>query len=78
MPDIQNLGAFRLFAGARGKPGWIVQRWWVVQSILFRPSPQFLFAWRRFLLRAFGAQVRCPSFDTSVSSGDLSLEITDN
>jgi putative colanic acid biosynthesis acetyltransferase WcaF len=57
MPDIQNLGAFRLLAGARGKPGWIVQLWWVVQSVLFRPSPQFLFGWRRFLLKAFGAQI---------------------
>jgi putative colanic acid biosynthesis acetyltransferase WcaF len=57
MPDIQNLRAFRLSPGARGKPAWIIQLWWIVQSVLFRTSPQFLFGWRRFLLRAFGAQI---------------------
>jgi len=31
--------------------------WRVVYILFFRPSPQFFYAWRRFLLRAFGAQV---------------------
>ena len=31
--------------------------WAVVWAILFRPSPPFLFAWRRFLLRCFGASI---------------------
>jgi putative colanic acid biosynthesis acetyltransferase WcaF len=31
--------------------------WGFVWVILFRPSPRFLYGWRRFLLRLFGAQV---------------------
>lgn len=31
--------------------------WGVVWVFLFRPSPRFLYGWRRFLLRLFGAQV---------------------
>jgi len=34
-----------------------VQLWWLVQATLFRLSPQFLFGWRRWLLRLFGARV---------------------
>lgn len=43
--------------GFRGRPGWYVQLWWVVEATLFAWSPQFLYGWRRFLLRAFGARV---------------------
>ncbi|MCB0463980.1 MAG: WcaF family extracellular polysaccharide biosynthesis acetyltransferase, partial [Flavobacteriaceae bacterium] len=31
--------------------------WWFVQATLFRMSPQFLYGWRRFLLRSFGAKI---------------------
>ena len=31
--------------------------WGFVWVFLFRPSPRFLYGWRRFLLRLFGAQV---------------------
>ena len=41
----------------RGKPGWYIQLWWLVQALLFKTSPQFLYGWRRFLLRSFGAKV---------------------
>ncbi len=34
-----------------------MQIWWLVQSLLFQPSPQVLYGWRRFLLRLFGAQI---------------------
>ena len=34
-----------------------MQLWWLVQSSLFRCSPQFLYGWRRFLLRSFGARI---------------------
>jgi len=34
-----------------------VQLWWLVQSTLFAWSPQPLYAWRRMLLRIFGAKV---------------------
>lgn len=35
----------------------VVQLWWIVQGTLFGMSPQFMFGWRRWLLRRFGAQV---------------------
>jgi putative colanic acid biosynthesis acetyltransferase WcaF len=41
----------------RGKSKLVVQIWWCVQSTLFRLSPQFLYSWRRFLLRLFGAKI---------------------
>ncbi len=54
---VQNLQKFRLPPGFRGKPAWYVQSWWIVQATLFRPSPQFLYGWRRWLLRFFGASI---------------------
>ena len=44
-------------ANFRGKPGWYVQLWWIVQALLFHPSPQIMYGWRRFLLRMFGAKI---------------------
>jgi putative colanic acid biosynthesis acetyltransferase WcaF len=41
----------------RGKPGWFVQLWWIVQALFFHPSPQVMYGWRRFLLRCFGAKI---------------------
>ena len=43
--------------GFRGRHAVIVQLWWIVQSLLFRPSPQFMYGWRRWLLRLFGAEI---------------------
>jgi putative colanic acid biosynthesis acetyltransferase WcaF len=31
--------------------------WWIVQSTLFGLSPQFMFGWRNWLLRRFGAKI---------------------
>jgi len=53
----QDLSQFQTPADFRGRPGWYVQLWWIVQAVFFRPSPQFMYAWRRWLLRLFGAQV---------------------
>lgn len=53
----QQLNTFKLPANFRGRPGWYVQLWWLVEAVFFRPSPQFMYGWRRFLLRAFGAEV---------------------
>ncbi len=53
----QDLSRFRLPDNFRGRPGWVVQLWWIVEALLFRPSPQFLYGWRRWLLRQFGAHV---------------------
>lgn len=53
----QDLSRFQMPADFRGKPGWYVQIWWLVQAIFFHPSPQILYGWRRFLLRCFGAKI---------------------
>lgn len=55
--QFQNLKNFRLPGGFRGKPAWYVQSWWLVQMLLFKTSPQFMYGWRRFLLRSFGARI---------------------
>lgn len=54
---MQQLNQFKLPANFRGKPSWYVQLWWVVYAVFFKPSPQVLYGWRRFLLRCFGAKV---------------------
>ncbi len=53
----QRLDLFSLPASLRGKPSWLIQLWWLVQGTLFAMSPQFMYGWRRFLLRLFGAKV---------------------
>ncbi|MEN8669496.1 MAG: colanic acid biosynthesis acetyltransferase WcaF, partial [Ketobacter sp.] len=53
----QDLNSFKLKPGERGRSAWIVQLWWIVQPVLFGMSPQFMFGWRRFLLRLFGARI---------------------
>jgi putative colanic acid biosynthesis acetyltransferase WcaF len=52
-----KLNKFKLPKNFRGRSGIIVQLWWFVQAILFKPSPQILYGWRRFLLRLFGAKI---------------------
>jgi putative colanic acid biosynthesis acetyltransferase WcaF len=54
---IQNLEQFVLPNNFRGKNALTVQIWWLVQSTFFSCSPQFLYGWRRFLLRLFGAKI---------------------
>jgi putative colanic acid biosynthesis acetyltransferase WcaF len=56
-PVFQDLSRFQLPPGARGRPAWFVQLWWLAQTLFFRTSPQALFGWRRFLLRLFGARI---------------------
>lgn len=53
----QNLSTFRLPSGFRGRSAVQVQLWWLVQSTLFRGSPQFAYRFRAALLRLFGAKV---------------------
>jgi putative colanic acid biosynthesis acetyltransferase WcaF len=53
----QNLYKFKLPKNFRGKPGWYVQLWWIIQDTLFRWSNQFMYGWRRFLLKLFGAKI---------------------
>lgn len=54
---MQDLQQFRLPPGFRGRSAVAVQFWWLVQATLFRLSPQFMYGWRRWLLRRFGATV---------------------
>ncbi|WP_439128210.1 putative colanic acid biosynthesis acetyltransferase [Polaribacter sp.] len=53
----QNLSKFKLPKNFRGRNAFVVQSWWLVQSILFKNSPQFLYGFRNFLLRLFGAKI---------------------
>lgn len=56
-PVYQDLKTFQVPKDFRGRSIWVVQLWWIVQSTLFSWSPQFLYDWRNFLLRLFGAQI---------------------
>ncbi len=56
-PPFQNLAAFRLPPGFRGRPAWFCQLWWLVEELLVRPSPQAAFAWRAWWWRRFGARL---------------------
>jgi putative colanic acid biosynthesis acetyltransferase WcaF len=57
MTDYQRLDSFKLPPNFRGRPAFFVQLWWLIQDTLFAWSPQFLYGWRRFLLRLFGAKI---------------------
>lgn len=56
-PRVQDLSRFRLPPNFRGRSAVVVQLWWIVQGTLFAWSPQFMYGWRRALLRLFGAKV---------------------
>jgi len=53
----QRLDQFQLPPNFRGRSAFIVQLWWITQATFFAWSPQFLYGWRRFLLRLFGAKI---------------------
>lgn len=55
--DLQDLTLYKTPKGFRGKSVVTVQFWWLVQSLFFGFSPQFLYGWRRFILRSFGAKI---------------------
>ena len=55
--SIQKLNTFKLPDNFRGKSAFVVQLWWIIQAIFFRGSPQFMYGFRRFLLRVFGAKI---------------------
>ena len=52
-----DLSRFRVPPGFRGRSAWVVQLWWIVQSLLIHTTPQFMYGWRRFLWRLFGAKI---------------------
>lgn len=41
----------------RGKPGYIIALWWIVQDTLFRCSLHNMYGFRNFILRCFGAKI---------------------
>ena len=53
----QNLNHFRVPKNFRGASKFKVQFWWIIQESFFGLSPQFLYGWRRFILRLFGANI---------------------
>ena len=57
MYNTQNLNLYKTPKNFRGKSKIVVQLWWLVQGTLFKISPQFLYGFRRFLLRLFGAKI---------------------
>lgn len=54
---VQDLSAFRLPDGFRGRNALICQLWWIVQDTIFRWSPQSAYGFRRWLLTLFGAKI---------------------
>jgi putative colanic acid biosynthesis acetyltransferase WcaF len=55
--EFQDLERFRVPPRFRGRSGFIVLLWQILQQTLFGLSPQPLYAWRRALLRLFGAKI---------------------
>jgi putative colanic acid biosynthesis acetyltransferase WcaF len=53
----QQINTFNMPKNFRGRGALNVQLWWLVQSTLFGRSPQFMYKWRNFLLRLFGAKI---------------------
>ena len=53
----QNLNEFVIPLNFRERSRVYVQLWWLIQTFLFNSSPQFMYKWRAFLLRAFGAKI---------------------
>jgi putative colanic acid biosynthesis acetyltransferase WcaF len=57
IPKYQDLSIFEVPQDFRGRSKVQIQLWWFVQATFFRLSPQFLYEWRNFLLRLFGAKI---------------------
>jgi len=55
--DYQKLDKFKVPEGFRGRSAIVVQLWWLVQATIFAMSPQFMYGWRRFLLKLVGADI---------------------
>jgi putative colanic acid biosynthesis acetyltransferase WcaF len=42
---------------ARGRAAWRAQLWWLFETLLVLPTPQYMFSWRRLALMLFGAKI---------------------
>lgn len=56
-PSYQDLSKFVVPEGFRGKSVFIVQLWWIVEGVFIHLSPQFMYEWRNFIYRLFGAKI---------------------
>jgi putative colanic acid biosynthesis acetyltransferase WcaF len=56
-PALMNLQAYDQSGFDRGRPGWVILLWWLVQAIAFPLTPHFANALRVCLLRRFGAKI---------------------
>ncbi len=56
-PTLVDLRRYDQSSFDRGRPGWIILLWWLVQGIAFPLTPHFANSMRVWLLRQFGAQV---------------------
>lgn len=54
---MQQLDKYRTPENFRGASKYKVQLWLIFQSLFVAPSPQFLYGWRSFCWRLFGAEV---------------------
>lgn len=57
MPSLMDLNRYDQSHFDRGRPGWFVLLWWLVQSVAFTLSPHFANGFRAALLRSFGAEI---------------------
>ena len=55
--NYQDLARFEVPPGFRGRSGFVVQLWWLVQAMLVNTSPQAFYGWRAFWWRVFGAKL---------------------
>lgn len=55
--SVQDLSTFTADSNIRGASKIMILLWWLVQGTLFGCSPQFMYGWRRWLLRRFGCKV---------------------
>ncbi|HEY9644162.1 MAG TPA: hormogonium polysaccharide biosynthesis acetyltransferase HpsU [Coleofasciculaceae cyanobacterium] len=56
-PALVNLQAYDQSGFDRGRPGWVILLWWLVQAIAFPLTPHFANSLRVALLRRFGAKI---------------------
>ena len=56
-PPLVDLSQYDSSSYDRGRPGWFVLLWWLVQAIAFPLSPHTFNGFRRWLLQLFGAKI---------------------
>jgi putative colanic acid biosynthesis acetyltransferase WcaF len=57
LPPLVDLSQYDSSKYDRGRPGWFVLLWWLVQAIAFPLSPHTFNGFRKWLLQLFGAKI---------------------